>query len=459
MIRKLHRLLTTEHLLTGVSLARIAYGLFLLFYFISHYAERHLLWGPGGLLPHDAFLEMAEARGILTLFHLSGEPWFFELVYHAGIVVAFLYLIGYRTRLIGVLTFILFWSFYFRNPHLTNGGDNILRIQLFYLLFAQTGARFSLDALRRRKTSSPGKKSVAREMSAVLHNAAVLAAVLQLALLYFTAGMYKVMGAYWQEGTALYYATRVQEFHWPGISEWLWESEFLLVLLSYATVIFQVSFPFLLLNRITKLIAVGCAVLFHGGIALFMGLIGFSWIMIGSELILLTDKDYRLIGAAARRAGAKAAGPLRLLRDRIASLPAVKGRQLIVFYDGWCPLCRASVASSRKLDWFSLIRFVSFREPGVIERYGLDADKVERRMHSTADGRRFAEGIDAVIQMATRLLPLWPAVPLLLLARWIGIGQRAYDFIAGRRTILPTGGCDGHCSLEDGKKGPVTLDK
>src|SRR5690606_40323374 len=137
------------------------------------------------------------------------------------------------------------------------------------------------------------------------------------------------------------YATRVQEFHWPGISEWLWESEFLLVLLSYATVIFQVSFPFLLLNRITKLIAVGCAVLFHGGIALFMGLIGFSWIMIGSELILLTDKDYRLIGAAARRAGAKAAGPLRLLRDRIASLPAVKGRQLIVFYDGWCPLCRA----------------------------------------------------------------------------------------------------------------------
>ena len=158
MIRKLHRLLTTEHLLTGVSLARIAYGLFLLFYFISHYAERHLLWGPGGLLPHDAFLEMAEARGILTLFHLSGEPWFFELVYHAGIVVAFLYLIGYRTRLTGVLTFILFWSFYFRNPHLTNGGDNILRIQLFYLLFAQTGARFSLDALRRRKTSSPGKE-------------------------------------------------------------------------------------------------------------------------------------------------------------------------------------------------------------------------------------------------------------------------------------------------------------
>ena len=261
--------------------------------------------------------------------------------------------------------------------------------------------------------------------------------------------MYKVMGAYWQEGTALYYATRVQEFHWPGISEWLWESEFLLVLLSYATVIFQVSFPFLLLNRITKLIAVGCAVLFHGGIALFMGLIGFSWIMIGSELILLTDKDYRLIGAAARRAGAKAAGPLRLLRDRIASLPAVKGRQLIVFYDGWCPLCRASVASSRKLDWFSLIRFVSFREPGVIERYGLDADKVERRMHSTADGRRFAEGIDAVIQMATRLLPLWPAVPLLLfgpLDRHRSTGLRLHRRPAHdpphrrmRRTLLPGG--------------------
>ncbi|GAA5347145.1 putative DCC family thiol-disulfide oxidoreductase YuxK [Planifilum fimeticola] len=457
MIRKLYRLLTTEHLLTGVSLARIAYGLFLLFYLISHYAERHLLWGPGGLLPHDSFLEMAETRGILTLFHLSGASWFFELIYHAGFVIVFLYLVGYRTRLTGVLTFILFWSFYFRNPHLTNGGDNILRIQLFYLMFAQVGARFSLDALRRRNMPSSGEKGIAGEMSAVLHNAAVLAAVVQLAFLYFTAGMYKVMGSYWQEGTALYYAMRVQEFYWPGISEWIWKSEFLLVFLSYATVIFQVAFPFLLLNRVTKLIAVGSAILFHGGIALFMGLTGFSWIMIGSELILLTDKDYRLIGTAARRVGARAAGPFRRLGEKISALPAVQRRQMIVFYDGWCPLCRASVASSKKLDWFSLIRFVSFREPGVIQQYGLDADKAERRMHSTADGRRFAEGIDAVIQMATRLLPLWPAVPLLLLARWIGIGQRAYDFIASRRTILLTGGCGKHCSLEEGKKESVTL--
>src|SRR5690606_37581623 len=163
---------------------------------------------------------------------------------------------------------------------LTNGGDNILRIQLFYLMFAQAGARFSLGALRRRNKPSSGKKGIAGEMSAVLHNAAVLAAVVQLAFLYFTAGMYRVIGSYWQEGTALYYAMRVQEFYWPGISEWIWKSEFLLVFLSYATVIFQVAFPFLLLNRATKLIAVGSAILFHGGIALFMGLTGFSWIMI-----------------------------------------------------------------------------------------------------------------------------------------------------------------------------------
>ena len=457
MSQRLYRFLTTEHLLTGISLARIAYGLFLLFYLISHYAERHLLWGPDGLLPHDAFLEASEARGILTLFHLSGSPGFFELVYHAGFVIAFLYLIGYRTRLVGVLTFILFWSFYFRNPHLTNGGDNILRLQLFYLMFAHAGAHFSVDALRRRKKGSSGDQGIFGDLRALLHNAAVLAAVVQLALLYFTAGMYKVMGSYWQEGTALYYAMRVQEFHWPGISERIWESEFLLVFLSYATVIFQVAFPFLLLNRITKRIAVGSAILFHAGIALFMGLIGFSWIMIGSELILLTDKEYRLIGAFGRRARAKIGGRFRRLADAIAALPAVQRQHMIVFYDGWCPLCRASVASALKLDWFSLIRFVSFREPGIIEQYGLDADKVERRMHSTADGRRFAEGIDAVIQMASRLLPLWPAVPFLLLARWLGIGQRAYDFIAARRTIIPTGGCDKHCSLEEGKRGTVTL--
>lgn len=126
--------------------------------------------------------------------------------------------------------------------------------------------------------------------------------------------------------------------------------------------------------------------------------------------------------------------------------------EVTVFYDGWCPFCTQSVNTARRLDWLRLLKFVSFREPGVPERFGLDPDRLEQRLHSTGDGKTFHEGIDGILQMVTRLPLLWPAVPFLFLSRWLGFGQRVYDWIAARRTILPTGGCDEHCSIEDPKK-------
>jgi len=112
----------------------------------------------------------------------------------------------------------------------------------------------------------------------------------------------------------------------------------------------------------------------------------------------------------------------------------VSSQRLVVYYDGWCTLCQRSAAALKRLDWFGLLEMVSFRDPGVLERDGLDETRLQRRMQSRlARGGPIREGIDAVIQIAWRVPVLWPAAPLLLLARWAGIGQAAYDYIAARR--------------------------
>ncbi|GGE26428.1 hypothetical protein GCM10011571_30780 [Marinithermofilum abyssi] len=446
MIRRLERFLTTKHVLIGTSWLRIFFGAGILFYLLSHYSERHLLWGADGLWPYQQFLAGSEKREIWTLYHLSSSPIAFEVIFHGTLFVTLLWTIGWHTRLTGVLTFLCFWSLYYRNPFITNGGDNIVRLQLLYLLFADLGARFSVDRWRKRRRQtapSPWLEKI-RPYAAVLHNAAVAMAIVQVMLMYFTAGLYKVMGSMWQNGTAIYYAMRVQEFAWPGYSEKLWASETLVVLLTYTSVLFQVAFPFLLLNRYTKYAAVCGAILFHLGIGVFMNLALFSWFMIGIELILLTDKDYRRLSHLLGRAG-------RWMRRRLSWIgdqPFFARRRVTVFYDGWCSFCQASVDSARRLDLFGLLRFVSFREKGVPERYGLDPVKLEQRLHSTADGHTFYDGIDGIIQMITRLPLLWPTLPGLWLARILGIGQRVYDWIAARRTIIPAGGCDDHCRVE-----------
>ncbi|MBA4495780.1 HTTM domain-containing protein [Paenactinomyces guangxiensis] len=299
MIDKGLRFLTREHGLIGLSVVRIFFGIAILYELLVNWSTRHLLWGPNGLYSYGDYKEYVSSQGIVTLFDLSNAPWMVDAVFIGGIIVALAYILGYRTRLAGVLLLILFWSLYFRNVYITHGGDNIMRLQLTYLVFANMGAYFSLDARGKRKKGNKeswlASKPILQDCAAIFHNFAWMAAMVQLAFMYFASGTYKVMGSMWQNGSALYYATRVQEFYTPGLSDLLWQSETFLVLMAHMTVIYQVAFPFLLLNRYTKYIALLTAFTFHTGIAVVMGLYDFSWIMIGCEFLLLTDKDYRAL--------------------------------------------------------------------------------------------------------------------------------------------------------------------
>ncbi|MCG6197894.1 hypothetical protein H1215_12025, partial [Anoxybacillus sp. LAT_38] len=61
-------------------------------------------------------------------------------------IVTILYLIGWKGRIVSVLNFIFTISLMDRNVLISDGGDNIMRLVLFYLLFANTTAYFSADA-------------------------------------------------------------------------------------------------------------------------------------------------------------------------------------------------------------------------------------------------------------------------------------------------------------------------
>lgn len=92
------------------------------------------------------------------------------------------------------------------------------------------------------------------------------------------------------------------------------------------------------------------------------------------------------------------------------------------------------MAALKRLDWLNLLVPTSFRDPGVVERDRLEVARLNRRMQSRREaGGPVREGIDAVVQIAWRVPLLWPVAPLLVVSRWLGVGQTAYDFIASRR--------------------------
>jgi len=129
-----------------------------------------------------------------------------------------------------------------------------------------------------------------------------------------------------------------------------------------------------------------------------------------------------------------------------------RAARLTVLYDGWCSLCGRSVRRLDRLDLLSLVQFVSFRDPGVLERYQVDATRAQRRVLSIDARGRVREGADVMVQIALRSPLLWPVVPVLVVGRLLG-GQRLYDAAARRRVVLVPGGCAGHCGPGDDPKG------
>lgn len=57
---------------------------------------------------------------------------------------------------------------------------------------------------------------------------------------------------------------------------------------------------------------------------------------------------------------------------------------MIVFYDSWCPMCTAVAERTKKLDKKGKVKFVSFRDEDVVEKYELSQElqsKMEQRLY------------------------------------------------------------------------------
>jgi predicted DCC family thiol-disulfide oxidoreductase YuxK len=426
---------THEHWLIGASLMRVSLGIWAVFFYLLHWPVRRLLWGPDGILPFDRF---ADSGPILNVFAVTRSPVSFEALYLLASIVAVLMVIGWRPRLVVPLHWLMIWSFQERNQLLGDGGDNLMRIVLLFLIAVNTGAHFSISqggvgrpTLRRAcvRERCQAATEFCRPLLAVVHNCGVVLIIIQLGMLYFSTGLYKVMGDVWQSGTALYYILRVDEFSKPGVADFIYRNVYLVVLGTYGTVLFEVTFVPSLLNRWSRYAIIVAGACFHAGIALVMGLVTFGWSILSVYPLLLTDREYLNMASWLRRT-----------------------LRLTVFFDGWCPLCTRSVRWLGHLDLLSLVEFVSFREPGVVEFYGLDTARAARRIQSLGRGRSVREGMDTVIALAARSVVLWPLLPLLLAGRLIA-GQRAYDALASRRFILIPGTCDARCPVDESPAG------
>lgn len=115
----------------------------------------------------------------------------------------------------------------------------------------------------------------------------------QIAIVMLSAGIWKLRGDDWVDGTALYYVTRLDGFwgNLPLPSAAL-GSRFVLRALSYATLVLELSVPLLIWLPRTRRVALGCALGFHACLAYSMNLFLFAPIMMLGWCAFLQSSDF-----------------------------------------------------------------------------------------------------------------------------------------------------------------------
>jgi hypothetical protein len=151
---------------TGAGLLRIAFGSLTAILYALHLNQRALLWGPDGVISWgDQAMMQARNQGWI-LYRCFPSAAGAEFLYWAGLIVSLMFTLGLFSRVSSILFYVFTWSLYQRNWYAIDGGENLLIILAFYLMFADLSA-LSLDEII-FGSAAPGRVTGSRECCTTL---------------------------------------------------------------------------------------------------------------------------------------------------------------------------------------------------------------------------------------------------------------------------------------------------
>src|SRR5262245_35972803 len=345
-------------------------------------------------------------------------------------VCFFFFLIGWRTRLFHVLSFVMTTSLHNRMLFAENWGGVAIGALMIWTVFLPTGRRFSVDAVlasmraRRNETPDDLAKGVPEPDNTPARSLAVLGLLLQIAIIYWFNFVHK-SGVTWKDGTAVYYVLHQERIiTWLGLQIREHVPYSITKLLTHGTLVVEAATPFLVLTpvfwRWTRPLAAVLLFGLHGSIAAMVNLGIFSAAMIAYEPFLLTGPQWTLFGKLVPR----------------------KRRARVVFYDVDCGVCFFIARVVARLDVHRRLRLVSNRDtaalPADVDRELLDRTMLVVDPTSPASpSRRWARG-EACYQILAALpfggLWAWP----LRLPGLSQLADAAYDAFSRNRTRIST---------------------
>ena len=250
---------------------RIAVGLLTIGWTLSLLPDAQTFLGSGGVqhgLPH--YDSGAWAVQI-------GPPYLILAVLLAAAVALTL---GWRTRVVSVLIWLLLVAIQRRDPWILNSGDLLLRELAFFVMLMPAGETWSLDARRRgveRLRAPWGLRLVQMQVSAI----------------YLFSVWAKVRGTTWNDGTAVGIALQLQDLQRFAVPASVSTSLLVSAILTYSSLAVEASLAFGLWLPRLRYWVMAAGVGLHLGIEASLLIGWFSLAIVSSYVVFVPPEHLR----------------------------------------------------------------------------------------------------------------------------------------------------------------------
>jgi hypothetical protein len=277
----------------GIALFRMVWFSLLLLYLLTDIPNISDFYGPHGIL------SIKVVRDQFNYPHL-GLFSFFQPTYEVVVGVFIIYgmallaaILGFHTRLAILVSLICLTSLHHRNIWLLSSSELLIRAITIILLCSPCGHSLSLDSwIGQRKVELRKPRDWAPWALRLIQ--------IQLSVVYIVTVWQKLKGDSWIDGTAVYYATRLNSMSNQGIP-FLLDNMFLLKLFTWGTLILEFTLGTLIWFRECRKPLLILGIFFHLGIEYTMSIPFFELVMIALLLNFVTPKEYRALTFRLRR--------------------------------------------------------------------------------------------------------------------------------------------------------------
>lgn len=287
----MHRLFALD--LRTLAVFRIALALVLLADLAIRFTDLSAMYTDGGMFPRNQIRFRYTSAWNWSLHFLSGDAAVQWGLFLTAALAGAALLVGYRTRMAAVVSWILLVSVQHRVPPISNAGDPLLRLLLMWGLFLPMGRAFSVDAWqasRRGEHSNQGN---------VLSFAGA-AVQLQMVLMYLTSAIFKSTPD-WFRGQVIA-GSLAHDLYAKPTSEWALPHSGLLSAMTWSVFLLEWVGPLLLMCpwrtiRFRFWIA-GALAAMHLTIEVFMHVGMFSWISVAGLTLFFAPAFWHRSGGS-----------------------------------------------------------------------------------------------------------------------------------------------------------------